>query len=490
MNKKNLLISWQSQRAGEEVLLNAIENLKTKKIKISKVLYLTSQEDGKISLEKKGIDLELIKIKLSPNEVTKHEKIYSILKKTLEIYLIQNKNYFWHINISPGTPAMHSVWLLLYAGGFFSDSTKLWSSQLEQQTNQTRIDEVIFPIETYLSEIKKYRKSNPTKAIFNPEESKSLKLKETLQKILRYSHVTGASLLIIGERGTGKTRLVESIVAKVKRKKVITVLCGSLTPELAMSQMFGHEKGAFTGADSEKEGFIQKANGKILFLDEIQDLPKAVQRMLVRVLQDPERRYIKLGSIEENNANFELVCASHLPILKLREILDEDLFDRISLLACEMPPIRETKEDLQNYWNATWRELRQDMNIPEKPFWNKSLEKHLINHPLKGNFRDLQRLAFILMSEELSDTTSGMEEKIQRGINESHNKIFNIEKNDSLQNSLLEITKGSWKERIFQLQYQLANETTEKYGTISLASKFLKCDKGTLSKILSKGRGD
>ena len=129
MNKKNLLISWESHRAGDDVLIKAIESLKIKRFKISKVLYLTNQENKKnITSEHKNINIELVPISLAANDVTNHEKIYSILKKTLEVYLIQNKNLNWHINISPGTPAMHSVWLILFAGGFFHDGTKLWSS--------------------------------------------------------------------------------------------------------------------------------------------------------------------------------------------------------------------------------------------------------------------------------------------------------------------------------------------------------------------------
>lgn len=489
MNKKNLLISWKSERAGDEVLVNAIESLRVKKVRISKVLYLTNLEIYKTnSLEVKNILIESVKLDLAANDITSHQKIYIALKKVLEVYLVQNKNYNWHINISPGTPAMHSVWLILFAGGFFHDDTKLWSSQLEKKTNKTRIDEVIFPVETYLSEIRKYKKVNPTRAIYNLEEIKSAKLKDSLHRILRYAKIKGANLLITGERGTGKTRLAESILARVKGKQIITVLCGSLTPELAVSQIFGYRKGAFTGADNDKDGFIQKANGKILFLDEIQDLPKPVQRMLVQVLQDPQRRFTKLGDTEELSSNFELVCASHLPIKNLREKLDQDLFDRISLLVCEIPPVRDTREDLQMYWNSIWRELRQDMNISEKPIWNKRIEKYFSSHPLNGNFRDLQRLAYIIMSEELANPNRELDDKIEKAILESlsNDQLLNMENEKLEKKTLLEETHGNWKERSVQLQYLLATEAVEKYNTISLAAKKLNCDKGTLSKILSK----
>lgn len=102
--------------------------------------------------------------------------------------------------------------------------------------------------------------------------------------VASYARVIGAPLLILGERGTGKTRLVETIVATLKgRKKVVTVPCGGLDSALAESLLFGHRKGAFTGAAADRPGLLAEAGGGILFLDEVQDLPKPAQRKLVRV---------------------------------------------------------------------------------------------------------------------------------------------------------------------------------------------------------------
>ncbi|NVZ67150.1 sigma 54-interacting transcriptional regulator, partial [Pseudomonas gingeri] len=128
-----------------------------------------------------------------------------------------------------------------------------------------------------------------------------------MNSLFRYARVTGAPLLILGERGTGKSRLVETQVATLKQRpnKVVTLACGGLESTLAESLLFGHVKGAFTGAAQERKGLLAQATGGILFLDEIQDLPRPVQRQLVRVFQDRQRRYRPIGSDKEISVDFE-----------------------------------------------------------------------------------------------------------------------------------------------------------------------------------------
>ena len=131
---------------------------------------------------------------------------------------------------------------------------------------------------------------------------------------------------MLGERGTGKTRLVETFVGPLKnRASVITVTCGTLDPHLAMSLLFGHARGAFTGADRDRKGFIEEAAGGVLFLDEVQDSERSVQRQLVRTLQDPERRFRRVGETHERKVDVDIVCASHLSFDMLRKRLDPDL---------------------------------------------------------------------------------------------------------------------------------------------------------------------
>src|SRR5262249_34590563 len=123
-----------------------------------------------------------------------------------------------HINVSPGTPAMHSVWLILHAGGALPEGTQLWSSQLSRETKRTRIDPVDFSVTTYVAEIHRYTRVEPDLAVYAPEARSSAR-RAAFDGLARYARVIGAPLLILGERGTGKTRLVETIVATLKARK-------------------------------------------------------------------------------------------------------------------------------------------------------------------------------------------------------------------------------------------------------------------------------
>mgnify|MGYP003548813314 FL=1 len=148
-----------------------------------------------------------------------------------------------------------------------------------------------------------------------------------MEKIKVYSEFPNAPILLLGERGIGKSTIVETYIAKAKGNKTVTSLvCGSLNSNLLESKLFGHKKGAFTGATKDEDGLLKIANNGILFLDEIQDMPKHVQRMLLQTLQN--HRYRVLGDTKEKETNIELVCASNLPESELRHKLDPDFYDR------------------------------------------------------------------------------------------------------------------------------------------------------------------
>ncbi len=267
---------------------------------------------------------------------------------------------------------MHAVWLILHAGGAFPEGTKLWSSQYSRETKRSRIDPVDFEVTTYLAEIHRLQRAEPERAVYEPDAASPAR-RAAFERLARYSKVIGAPLLVLGERGIGKTRLVETYVATLKgRERVVTVACGGLDSSLAESLLFGHRKGAFTGAAADRPGLLAEADGGILFLDEVQDLPKSAQRKLVRVFQDRQRRFRPVGSDRETSVDVELVCASNLPVADLREQLDADLFDRLSHLAVRVPPLRECRDDVEADWAKVWRELRQRQDLPEDAPWSLS----------------------------------------------------------------------------------------------------------------------
>lgn len=461
------LICWHAHQGSTEVLINALKNLKAQNVLITQVLCLC-QKNRAVALPKlQGIQIIGLEMDIGDNP-TMHEPIYQQLNKTLLPKISRMTNL--HINVSPGTPAMHAVWLILYSGGKLPDNTKLWSSQKDKATERTSIDPVKFAINTYLSQVQRLARKNPEQAVYELE-AKSTKRLAAFERLKRYTMVQGAPILILGERGVGKTRLVESVLQGVKDKKVVVQPCGGLDSELAESLLFGHVKGAYTGAQSNRTGALKEADGGILFLDEVQDLPKAVQRKLIRVFQDKKRRFRQLGSDKEICVEIDLVCASNQPIEKLRELLDADFFDRVAQLTVEVPPLRECREDIEEDWQKVWNELRQQDSLPKEAPFNKILKEALSKSPLLGNLRDLQRLAVLIMAwwqpNNLGDT-------IIAALAEWHDSPLT-----SLHNILLS-TKDSRDQQIKHFKADLAKKAKQQHGTWKKAAMALGCDEKTL----------
>ena len=369
---------------------------------------------------------------------------------------------------------MHAVWLILYAAGEFPSGTRLISSQWNPKIKETFCDDVDFPITTYLSKLRDYEKENPKEAFYKPENAKSEARKNALEKIRVYARVQGVPMLLLGERGIGKSRLVESVVSKIKKKEVVSVACGTLDSNLAESAMFGHKKGSFTGATADKKGYFGEADGKILFLDEIQDLPKGVQRKLLRTLQDKKHRYRILGDDKESTADVELVCASNLTENELRQKLDPDFFDRISFYTVNIPPLRECREDIVGDWNEVWKTVRLDSSSKEAPM-DKHLEKYFKTSRLSGNFRTLQSIAYQLIAWNGKKTI----EEILKNFpaEDSPNETFDIGDFSTFQNL-------TWKEATKLFQQKLAEYSCGKYGTQEAAAQKLDCTSKTLQNAM------
>lgn len=465
MSRNRTLLCWHAERAGLEVLQQAVKGLRNRRIRIGRVIYLV-QAGSKIVVPQdvEGAVVELIEVPLE--DPTQHAAIYEQVR-ALVLPRLRREDGELHINVSPGTPAMHSVWLILHAGGALPEGTNLWSSQFNRETQRTRVDPVSFAITTYLAEIRRLARVEPHLAVYDAE-ARSPARRTALEHVARYARVLGAPLLILGERGTGKTRLVETLVAPLKgRKKVVTVPCGGLDSALAESLLFGHRKGAFTGAAVDRPGLLAEANGGILFLDEVQDLPKPVQRKLVRVFQDRLRRYRPVGSDSEESVDVELVCASNLPIAELRERLDPDLFDRLSHLTITVPPLRECREDLEDDWRRVWTELRQSDELPAEAPWSPELDRATRRHPLPGNLRDLQRLALLWMAWSTHDkaTENALAEWQRHSVTSTTDAAFG---------------DGSRSERLKWFRARLAGWAKKQYGTWAAAAKALGCDEKTL----------
>ncbi|MFM7274671.1 MAG: sigma 54-interacting transcriptional regulator, partial [Gammaproteobacteria bacterium] len=159
---------------------------------------------------------------------------------------------------------------------------------------------------------------------------------------------TEATVLVLGESGTGKEVVARSLHEHSRRRSgpFVPVNCGAIPADLLESELFGHEKGAFTGAVTARAGRFELARGGTLFLDEIGDMPLTMQVKLLRVIQ--ERRFERVGGSQTLEADVRIVCATHKDLEQMiaKGSFREDLFYRINVFPIELPPLRERAEDL------------------------------------------------------------------------------------------------------------------------------------------------
>jgi DNA-binding NtrC family response regulator len=200
-----------------------------------------------------------------------------------------------------------------------------------------------------------------------------------------------ANILIVGESGTGKELIGNAIHYNSHRAKgsFVKVNCSALPKELIESELFGHTKGAFTGAARDKEGLIARANGGSLLLDEIAEMPLELQPKLLRALQ--ERVYYRLGSERPVEVDFRLICSTNRnpPDAVRSGQLREDLYYRISTITIEVPPLRERAEDIQLLADHFLKSFSEKYHKPLHGF-SQSAISVMYNYHWPGNVRELE----------------------------------------------------------------------------------------------------
>lgn len=217
-------------------------------------------------------------------------------------------------------------------------------------------------------------------------------LLEILSTIERIAH-TDASVLIMGENGTGKELIAEAIHRNSLRRnhRLVKVNLGGIASSLFESEMFGHKKGAFTGATSDREGRFALADKGTIFLDEIGVLDLNLQVKLLRVLQ--EHTYEMLGDSHTRRTDVRVICATNadLPDMVSRKTFREDLFYRINLITVKLPPLRERREDIPLLVNHIVDSVSRERGMPRPEILPGAME-FLSSLPYPGNIRELENL--------------------------------------------------------------------------------------------------
>jgi DNA-binding NtrC family response regulator len=204
---------------------------------------------------------------------------------------------------------------------------------------------------------------------------------------------TDVSVLIRGESGTGKELVAREIHRRSGRSGMpfIALNCAALPDSLIESELFGHEKGAFTGAAARRQGKFELADGGTLLLDEIGDMALATQAKVLRVLE--EKQFERLGSAETLTSDVRIVCATHRDLAQAIEASEfrEDLYYRIHVVTIEIPPLRDRQQDIESLLEHFASRFTEKYRIEWKGF-TEAARKRLLNYPWPGNVRELRNV--------------------------------------------------------------------------------------------------
>jgi DNA-binding NtrC family response regulator len=220
----------------------------------------------------------------------------------------------------------------------------------------------------------------------------SVAISQVREAIARVAHLP-TSILLTGRSGTGKEVAARSIHALSDRsvKPFVPVNCAAIPPDMIESELFGHLKGAFTGADTARPGLILHAQGGTLFLDEIGDLPLAMQGKLLRVLED--RRVRPIGSEREASVDLRFIFATNAD---LGRAVDEgrfraDLYYRINVMQIHLPPLKDRGDDVLDLASLFMRKLSHELGVPPVPV-DPAARRALLAYAWPGNVRELRNL--------------------------------------------------------------------------------------------------
>jgi len=299
-----------------------------------------------------------------------------------------------------------------------------------------------------------------------------------IREEVRFAASHAQAILITGETGTGKGLCARAIHEASQRrgKRLVRYQPSYSSPDLVTSDLFGHQKGAFTGADAERKGLIEDADGGTLFLDEIDALPLETQVSLLGVLQ--EKRYRSMGSSQEKEAHFRLLCASNqlLESCVQKGTVRRDFFHRVAHATIHLPPLRERLEDvpvLAEYVLSQVR-MREQLNVFE--FSKESLAK-LGGYAWPGNVREFEAVvegaAFRAQFERRSV------------IGESDVQVR------SAGPSGAPLGTHSFSEQVEAFKAKLITEALENNaGNQAKAAQSLGLDRSTLRRIIGRGEGE
>lgn len=339
------------------------------------------------------VDLQEIEL-LSPihygsiyGEVSRHLKALGLPRDDVELTF----------HLSPGTPAMVAIWIMLAKTRF--------PAKLIQTSRERGLEAVDFAFDLasdFLPEFLQRSDERIERLARGPKElsphfskilHRSQKMREQIELAQRVA-AYDVPVLILGETGTGKELFAEAIRASSERsaKPFIAVNCGAIVTETANSELFGHEKGAFTGAVQARKGYFEEADGGTLFLDEVGDLPLDSQVRLLRALQAHE--VTRLGASKPIKVDVRVIAATHRDLAAdvATGRFREDLFHRLAVGILRLPPLREREGDIELLADTFLNQINADARGKPEAHQKKisgDARNLLVSYAWPGNVREL-----------------------------------------------------------------------------------------------------
>ncbi len=285
---------------------------------------------------------------------------------------------------------------------------------------------------------------------------RSPKIRQVVSMIQKVAP-TDSTVLIYGESGTGKELVARAVHANSDRKDEVffAVDCGTLSDNLLSSELFGHVRGAFTGAYQDKDGIFKRANKGTVFLDEISNISYEIQGKLLRFLEN--REFIPVGGSEVQKVNVRLIFATNQDLAKMVETgkFRKDFYYRIMVYPINTPPLREIVSDLPEIAERFLRLFSKQINRPVQAIAHEALQR-LMLYEWPGNVRQLKNVierAVILCEGEILETNHFPEIELSAGINEPASEIINPE-------NLLAVTPVT-NEELKQMKQELRQQVSQ-----------------------------
>ncbi len=364
-----------------------------------------------VALQERDPSLRIHPEPWAGDDPTDHRAIFQFLQTKLPMIRRKFRGRNLLLHISPGTPSMQTIWVLMAETGFIDPPFRMVKSY---RSSERRGRPPVVPVEVGLETFyKAYRSSRPREVTaepqavtYDPGKFQTERMRRLFDEARRFAQVQ-VPVLILGERGTGKSTLAGWIRlhGPYRRKELDgqwpAVACGQYSGDTMRAELFGYKKGAFTGANSDKDGLLAAAHGDTLFLDEIGDVSRDLQRLLIKAVE--EKRYFRLGDDEPRQSNFRLVSATNLDDNNLGSRLDPDFLDRVNALTLRLPPLREVHEEVGWLWDSAFCEAANRSGIGQRradisETHHQKVVASLRKHPLPGNMRDLFRVAYRIIA--------------------------------------------------------------------------------------------